>query len=248
MILVLGGTSDSIEICNLLNEYKLPYVVSVTTTYGEELARKCTDKVLLRKLTIEDMVNFIEDNKVEKIIDATHPYAVEVSSNAIKASEISNIKYIRFERKSLIDEIDYDNKYLVDTIEEACDIANKIGNNIFIGTGSKNLSIYKKLIKNKKLMVRVLPTSEVLLSCESLGFNADNIIAMKGPFTQEMNESTYRQYNIDLVITKESGAAGGFLEKVDACKVLNTPVVIIKRKKMNYPNTVGKIENLIDLI
>ena len=134
MILVLGGTSDSIEICNLLNEHKLPYVVSVTTAYGEELARKCTDKVLLRKLTIEDMVNFIEDNKVEKIIDATHPYAVEVSSNAIKASEISNIKYIRFERKSLIDEIDYDNKYLVDTIEEACDIANKIGNNIFIGT------------------------------------------------------------------------------------------------------------------
>ncbi|WP_455538998.1 precorrin-6A reductase [Terrisporobacter sp.] len=248
MILVLGGTSDSIEICNLLNKYNLSYFVSVTTPYGEELARKCTDKVLLKKLTIEDMIDFIKQNNIEKIIDATHPYAVEVSSNAIKACEILKTKYIRFERESLINQINYDNKYLVETVEQACEVANKIGKNIFIGTGSKNLSIYKELIKNKNLVARVLPTSEVLLSCENLGFNADNIIAMKGPFTEELNESTYRQYNIDLVITKESGVAGGFLEKVNACKTLNIPVVIIKRKEMNYPNTIGTIEKLIDLV
>ena len=52
MILVLGGTSDSIEICNLLNKHNLSYFVSVTTVYGEELSRRCTDKVLLKKLTI----------------------------------------------------------------------------------------------------------------------------------------------------------------------------------------------------
>ena len=98
MILVLGGTSDSIEICNLLNKHNLSYFVSVTTVYGEELARRCTDKVLLKKLTIEDMVDFIKENKIDKVIDATHPYAVEVSTNAIKACELSNIKYIRFER------------------------------------------------------------------------------------------------------------------------------------------------------
>ena len=248
MILVLGGTSDSIEICNLFNTHNLSYFVSVTTAYGEDLARRCTDKVLLKKLTIEDMVDIIKENKIDKVIDATHPYAVEVSTNAIKACEFSNIKYIRFERESLINQIDYENKYIVETIEEACDVANKIGNNIFIGTGSKNLGIYKELIKNKNLMARVLPTSEVLISCENLGFNADNIIAMKGPFTQEMNESTYKQYNIDLVITKESGAAGGFLEKVNACKTLNIPVVIMKRKEMNYPNTIGTVERLVDLV
>ena len=52
MILVLGGTSDSIEICNLFNKHNLSYFVSVTTAYGEDLARRCTDKVLLKKLTI----------------------------------------------------------------------------------------------------------------------------------------------------------------------------------------------------
>ena len=135
MILVLGGTSDSIEICNLLNKHNLSYFVSVTTAYGKEIASKCTDKVLLKKLTIEDMIEFIKENKIDKVIDATHPYAVEVSTNAMKSCELSNIRYIRFERESLINEIDYDDKYLVETVEEACEVANKVGNNIFIGTG-----------------------------------------------------------------------------------------------------------------
>ena len=248
MILVLGGTSDSIEICNLLNEKKVDYIVSVTTSYGEDLAKKCSNKIILKKMTIEDMVDFINENSITKIIDSTHPYAVEVSTNAIKASKITNIKYLRFERESLIKNVDYENKYIVNDINEACEVANKIGHNIFIGTGSKNLYIYKEKIKNKNLIPRVLPTSEVLISCEELGFNADNIIAMKGPFSVEMNESTYKQYNIDLVITKESGAAGGFLEKIQACENLNIPVIIIRRKEMNYPNTIGKIQNLIDLI
>lgn len=248
MILVLGGTSDSIEICNLLNKNQIDYVVSVTTSYGEELVKKCTNKIILKKLTLEDMINYINSNNITKVIDSTHPYAVEVSANAIKATEITNIKYLRFERESLIKEIDYTNKYIVDDIDQACEIANKLGSNILIGTGSKNLNLYKEKIKNKNLIPRVLPTSEVLVSCEKLGFNADNIIAMKGPFTEDMNESTYKQYNIDLVITKESGTAGGFLEKVNACKTLNIPVIIIKRKEMNYPNTIGKIQDLIDLI
>lgn len=248
MILVLGGTSDSLEICHLLNEKNVDYIVSVTTSYGKDLAKKCSNKIILKKLTIEDMVDFINKNSITKMIDATHPYAVEVSTNAIKASQITNIKYLRFERESLINDVDYENKHIVNDINEACEVANKIGHNIFIGTGSKNLYLYKEKIKNKNLIPRVLPTSEVLISCEELGFNADNIIAMKGPFSVEMNESTYKQYNIDLVITKESGLAGGFLEKVQACKNLNIPVIIIKRKEMNYPNTIGKIQDLIDLI
>ncbi len=58
MILVLGGTSDSIHICNKLNDMGLPYIVSVTTEYGRDIARKATENVFLGKLTKEDMVWF----------------------------------------------------------------------------------------------------------------------------------------------------------------------------------------------
>ena len=59
MILILGGTSDSINICNKLNEMNLPYMVSVTTEYGRDIAKKATDNVFLGKLTIEDMISLI---------------------------------------------------------------------------------------------------------------------------------------------------------------------------------------------
>lgn len=248
MILVLGGTSDSIHICNKLNNMNLKYIVSVTTEYGRDIAKKATENVFLGKLTIEDMVSLIKQNNITKIIDATHPYATVVSSNAISASKISNIDYVRFERESLIKQIDYENKYVVDDIEQACKIASEKGKNIFIGTGSKNLDKYIELIKGKNLIARVLPTSEVLKSCEELGLNADNIIAMKGPFSEEINIATYRQYGIDLLITKESGVAGGFLEKINACKALNIPVIIIKRKQISYPKLINNIEDIETII
>ena len=249
MILVLGGTSDSLEICDRINKYKnLPYILSVTTSYGEDLARKYAKNVITGKLAKEDMINFIEQNNINKIIDATHPYAIEVSKNAIQCATELNIDYIRYERKSLIDSINYENKCIVNSIEDACKIAREKGRNIFIGTGSKNLPQIVDFIPDRNLIVRVLPTSDVILSCENLGLNADNIIAMKGPFNQSINEEFYKHYDIDIVITKESGTAGGFLEKVNPCEALNIPVVIIAREKINYPIVVNDIDELEKLI
>lgn len=249
MILVLGGTSDSLEICSELNKiFNLKYTLSVTTEYGKDLAKGYARNVTLGKLTKDDMLEFIRENNVKQIIDATHPYAIEVSKNAITCSQETNIEYIRYERKSLIESITYKNIFTVDTIEEACQIANQRGHNIFIGTGSKNLDKYVELIPNKKLIARVLPTSEVIKSCEDLGLNGDNIIAMKGPFSKTINMEMYKQYKIDLVITKESGVAGGFLEKVDASEVLDIPVVIIRREKVNYPKVVNEVKEVRNLL
>ncbi|MGL4914019.1 MAG: precorrin-6A reductase [Romboutsia sp.] len=245
MILVLGGTSDSLEICDILNKRKnLTYKLSVTTSYGEDLARKHAKEVITGKLSKEDMITFIEQNNINKIIDATHPYAVEVSKNAIECAKEMKIDYLRYERKSLIEDITYENKYIVNSIEEACKIAREKGNNIFIGTGSKNLPQIVDYIPDRNLIVRVLPTSEVITSCEKLGLNADNIIAMKGPFSKTINEEFYKHYNIDIVITKESGINGGFLEKVDSCETFNIPVVIIARQQMDYPNVINDINEL----
>ncbi len=249
MILVLGGTSDSLEICSELNKiFNLKYTLSVTTEYGKDLAKGYARNVILGKLNKNEMMNFIKENKVKLIIDATHPYAIEVSKNAIECSSESNIEYIRYERKSLIEGIEYKNIFVVDTIEEACSIASKRGNNIFIGSGSKNLNKYVELIKDKKLIARVLPTSEVIKSCEDLGLNADNIIAMKGPFSKTINIEMYKQYKIDLVITKESGVAGGFLEKIDAAKNLDIPVVIIRRENIEYPKVINDVKEIRNLI
>ena len=106
MILVLGGTSDSLKICDRLNEIGISdFVLSVATEFGKDLALEHAKNIINGKMDKKEMIEYIKDQEIRQVIDATHPYAVEVSRNAIEACEQTDIKYIRFERKSLLDEI-----------------------------------------------------------------------------------------------------------------------------------------------
>lgn len=247
MILVLGGTSDSLKICDRLNEIGISdFVLSVATEFGKDLALEHAKNIINGKMDKKEMIEYIKDQEIRQVIDATHPYAVEVSRNAIEACEQTDIKYIRFERKSLLDEIKYQQEYVVDTIEEACDMVmkNKNWENVLIATGSKNLATYVKLLKRKKLVARVLPTSEVIRSCESMGLNADNIIALKGPFSKDINVALLKHSKIEVVITKESGFAGGFIDKIEACEELGIPVIIIRRRTIDYQRMIHSVDEI----
>lgn len=251
MILVLGGTSDSLKICDRLYEIGISeFVLSVATEYGKELASSHAKEIINGKMDKDDMVNYINENEIRQVIDATHPYAIDVSRNAMDACEETDIKYIRFERKSLLEEIRYQGEFIVDSIEEACDMVmkNNSWENVFIATGSKNLGTYVKLLKSKRLVARVLPTSEVLRSCEAMGLNADNILAIKGPFSKDINVALLKHAKVDVVITKESGYAGGFLDKIDACDELGIPIIIIKRKTIDYQRMVHDISEIQESI
>lgn len=247
MILVLGGTSDSLKICDRLNEIGISdFILSVATDFGKELAEPHAKDITKGKKDKEEMKRFIEENEIRQVIDATHPYAISVSRNAMDACEEADIKYIRFERKSLLDNIKYQGEFIVDTIEDACDmvVAHKEWENVFVATGNKNLSTYVKLLKSKNIIARVLPTSDVLRNCESIGLNADNIIAIKGPFSKEFNMSLLKHSKVDVVITKESGFAGGFLDKIEACAELEVPVIIIRRKTLDYHRVVHDVNEI----
>ncbi|CAH2212014.1 cobalt-precorrin-6A reductase [Tepidibacter aestuarii] len=243
MILVLGGTSDSLKICDLLNKMGKSYILSVATDYGREISKNYCKDINVARLDKYDMIKFARKNNITIIIDATHPYALEVSQNAMDASRELGVKYIRYERCSS-DILEHESIIKVDSIKEACDIANKIGENIFLSTGSKNLGQFVHNLKNKNIIARVLPTSEVLKSCESLGLKAHNIVAMKGPFSYDINKHLYKFYNCDLVITKESGVAGGFEEKLRASIDSNIKTIVILRPSLDYPEKIDDIEEL----
>jgi len=251
MILVLGGTSDSLKICDRLYEIGInDFVLSVVTEFGRDLAESHAKDIINGKMDKKGMVEYIKNNGVRQVIDATHPYAVEVSRNAMDACEETDTKYIRFERKSLLENITYQGEYIVDSIEEACTmvLGNDQWENVFIATGSKNLGTYVKLLKSKSLVARVLPTSEVIRSCEAMGLNADNILAIKGPFSKDINVAMLKHAKVDVVITKESGFAGGFMDKVAACEELGLPIIIIKRKTIDYQRVVHDIKEIEEKI
>lgn len=84
--------------------------------------------------------------------------------------------------------------------------------NILLTTGSKELAVFAPL--KERLFVRVLPGLESIGLCEKAGIRGKQILAMQGPFSEEMNLAMIHQFSIRYLVTKASGAHSGFQENL----------------------------------
>lgn len=253
MIWIVGGTKDSRDILQKLVEERKEdnIIVSTATAYGGELLKKYTSdemkniQAISEKLNEEQMKELIKDKNISLIIDASHPYAINVSNSVIKVTEELGVKYIRFERKML----DYGTENVVkfDTLEEINDYVRQFeGKNILSTMGSNNLGEIKEMSEKNNLYVRILPTTASIQKAEELGYLPSKIIAIQGPVDKIMNIATLKSYKIDYLITKESGATGGEAEKVEACKECGVMVLVLKRPFVPYKNIFNDVDELVE--
>ena len=137
----------------------------------------------------------------EFILDATHPYATEVTKNIKSAALASGISYIRVLRA----ESQSQNAVYVETAEQAVEYLRDREGRIFLTTGSKELAAFTTLPDyRERIYARVLSLPSVVEACQKLGFEGKHLIAMQGPFSKEMNEATLRQYECQSLRTISS--------------------------------------------
>lgn len=249
MIMILSGTKDGRDIVKCFSEKGYPLIVTTATSYGGSLIeKKDTCTIIPNKLNRQQMETLIVERKVKILIDATHPYAVEVSENAMKACENTNINYMRYQREESKLE-GYEKLYqYFSTYEETVKYLTEINGNILLTTGSKTLEIFVNNLEKSRLFPRVLPVSDVIKKCEALGIKPSNIIAMQGPFSVEMNMEIIKKYNINVLVSKESGNIGGTVQKLEAASRMKVPVLLIGRPKIDYKNIFRNISYLIDKV
>ncbi len=241
---VFGGTSDAVAICQMLQQQGILYSLSVATDTGEEMAAGLNGSVYIGRMDVAKMKAFFDKRQPDLIIDATHPYACEVSLNVQQAVQDTRLPLIRYERATQIDSVENSLLIKVPDIETACVEVKKLGERVLLTTGSKDLAAYKKLLPEKKLIARVLPTIEAIEQCMAQGLGIGQIIALKGPFTQQMNKAMYQFYEPNVVITKESGKEGGYIEKIMPCLELGIACVVLCRPRKFYQHIVSTISEL----
>ncbi|MBU4541956.1 MAG: precorrin-6A reductase [Firmicutes bacterium] len=247
MILVLGGTLDSRLLTELLlEEGKAVCYSSLTNIATDQIAENPLLTKISGQLDAGTLRETITIYNINLCIDATHPYAREISENAIWACEAMNIDYIRLERPSNID--DGSDIMVYNTYEEARDyLIGAMGNsdkNILLTTGSRQLEAFEGLPKDRTY-IRVLPTVGVLKKCENLGYKARHILALQGPFSVEMNVATMKEYQIGFVVTKDSGDVGGIPEKVEAARLVDAKILFIRRPLLAYPRVISTVEDAV---
>lgn len=120
---------------------------------------------------------------------------------------------------------------------------------VLLTTGSKALEAYcRHPGLRERLYVRVLPSEESLAACREAGLKGRQVIAIQGPCSEEFNLALMRQFQIRHLVTKESGAAGGFPEKVSAAEKLGAALYVIgnpeQQDGLSYDQVCGKLEEL----
>ena len=121
---------------------------------------------------------------------------------------------------------------------------------VFVTTGSHQLeSIVQSLFARFAcLVVRVLPEGRLVQKCQDIGIAPRDIVAMQGQFSKDINRVLFKFYGADILLTRDSGPAGGTDTKISAALELGLETVLIKRTKANKGLTVNNVNELLDWI
>lgn len=247
-VIVIAGTADARQIVEELIKFGINVVATVATKLGNDFLKKYEGiRINEGRLTVEEMEDLIKSVSAKCLIDASHPYAREVSLNSINACKNTKIPYLRYERE----ETQYTGSNII-RVKDYCEAVERLSafrGNILVTTGSNNLEAFVSISGyEERLFVRVLPDSAAIVKCEKLGLTAKNIIAIKGPFTEEMNMEMLKYCDAQVMVTKDSGQAGGSAEKLRAAEKLDIPVIIIDRPMIDYENKVSSTEGVVEFV
>ena len=250
-VLVMAGTSDARKIIKgLSTENGVSILATATTAHGTQLALDSgASDVLEGRFASKELVNIINNNEIELLIDATHPFAAAATQNAITASNNVNVPYIRFERPET-ELPDSDLIHPVHSFEDAAAFIREIlgpneismeenfNKNFTKGrvlhlAGVNTLHYITEVISPELIVARVLPTVYSVKKSLELGIPHNNIIAMEGTFSTKFNGILMEEFQIKVVLTKESGQSGGTISKIQAALHQNVPVVIVMRPEID---------------
>ena len=246
MILLLGGTSDTLPIAARLAAGGHRVLVSRATETPLAVGSHGAIESRCGPLDDEGLERLIRARGVRAIVDATHPYAAEIRARAARVAAATGTPYFSFVRPSAIPPDAADVQRAADH-EAAAVLAFAHGRPVLLTTGSNHLAPYTDESRRTgvRLVVRVLDHPRSLAACRAVGLAEDCILAGRGPFTVEENRRQIRGHGIGVLMTKDSGEAGGTLEKLDAARCEACRVVVVGRPADVEVGALADVEALL---
>lgn len=240
-LMIFSGTSEGHELCRFVSACGGCADVYVATDYGAAVMEPMHGITVHEgRLDADAMAVALDADTL--VVDATHPYAAVVSENLRAACAQTGAQYERLLRPAL----DSGDVVTVSDTAAAAEWLNAHPGRALLTTGSKELAVFAAVEGyRERLVARVLPSASVLEQCASIGFAGAQIIAMQGPFSHEMNVALLRQTRADILVTKDTGAAGGFAEKLSAAREVGATVLVIDRPCQEEGRTLAQMQGFL---
>ena len=225
-ILLFGGTAEGHSLARRLAQAGLAVTCSVATAYGEAVLEPTPGlTVHVGRMDADQMAAEMVKGYT-CVVDATHPYADRVSENIRRAAETAGLPYYRLLRPREAAE----DVLWADSPADAARMLADLPGNVLLTTGSKDLKTFTQVPDYQtRLYVRVLPSLESLSAALDLGYPAAHILCMQGPFPEKLNAALLEAVDAKILVTKDTGKAGGFPEKAAAAQSAGAKLLVIRR-------------------
>lgn len=227
-VLIFGNTPECRSTARMLRQRGRQVVISVTSEYARSLLPPGT-MCHVGKLDEAGMRQYIREVAPNRIVDASHPYAIAAQENIRRAAEELNIpcERVHFEN---IEDAWRDSVEWVDTHEAIIAAIVREKGNMLLGIGRDPLLPIPLKTDMARLFPRITPTPEAVAACLELGYLKGNIIAMDGPFSRELTMALFDQKNITGVVVRDATDKGYLHEMVVPALERGIHVVMYGRK------------------
>ena len=245
MILLLGGTGESAFLASCLVQEGYPVLVSTASSVPLDIQNHPLISRRQGALNEAELIALIRSQDIRAIVDATHPYAQNISALARKTADSNGLPYFFWNRPPVVSRDE--RCHFAPDHEKAAVLAFSFQKPVLLTTGSRNLEPYvrESLKAQVPLWARVLDHPDSKAACLQAGIPEDHILTGRGPFSVEENKRTIRKYAIGVLVTKDSGLPGGVLNKLEAARQEHCRVVVIERPPGLSENGFQRIGDLL---
>ena len=240
---IIGGTSESVIVAQAIAQKNFSCMVTVTTADAVKLYPVLPNlRIRVGQLNDFQIHEFIQQEKIIAIVDASHPYAIAISETVIKITQNLQIPYLRYERAELVPSQNITVLKDFETLLTGNYLTNQ---RVLLTVGYKILPRFKQWQSQAVLFARILPSMESLKVALESGFTSDRLIGIRPPISMELEKALWQQWNISLVVSKASGKAGGEEIKQRVSQLLGIPLIIIARPKIDYPQQTNNLNEVL---
>lgn len=240
-ILILGGTSEARDLATRLAERT---DLSVTLSLAGRTLDPAPQPVPVRTGGfggVAGLSAYLRKEAVDLLIDATHPFARQISANARMAGETADVPLLRLERLGW-DEAEGDRWTRVPSIARAVAALGTAPRRVFLAIGRQEAKAFDAAPQHHYLVRSVDPVDPPLDAP-----HVDYLLA-RGPFAVEAEVMLLQEHRIDVIVSKNSGGEATY-GKILAARILGLPVVLVERSAAgddHRAETVGEALRLTD--
>jgi precorrin-6A/cobalt-precorrin-6A reductase len=220
-LLILGGTGDAIALAARAAE--LPGLTVVSSLAGRTRNPRAPEG----DLRVggfggpDGLAEYLRDSEIGLVIDATHPFAIQITANAIAACDGAARPLLALRRPEWLREAG-DRWVEVDTVADAAEVVGDQGRRAFVTVGRGEIGPFEGRA-DLWFLVRLMEVGD-----GSLDISDGEIVIARGPFEIEGEKRLMRDHRIDCLVTKNAGGDATYA-KIAAARAIGLPVVMVRR-------------------